>query len=136
MSNSENQLTLQWERPKSAEFPKIWHTFRARDICGDNLVEYRMQDLTPDRADDYIDHFMANFVPDEPVARAVGVLDDPHAAGDYKRAWAPIIAQRMPLVCFKEGSDEIVGGNMVFISTKGDTFPYKLRRVVSHMKQE
>lgn len=131
MINSEDQLTLKWKRPEFVEFPKVWHTFRARDFDGDNLVEYRIQDLPLNRANDYIDFFVTNFVGDEPISMALGVFDDPYAIDDYKSAWAPIIAQRTPLVCFKDGSDDIVGGNMVFISTKGDLFPFGLRPIVS-----
>lgn len=33
-----------------------------------------------------------------------------------------MIEQKLPLVCFKAGSDEIVGANMLFVIQKGDPF--------------
>lgn len=33
-----------------------------------------------------------------------------------------MIEQKVPLVCFKEGSDDIVGVNMVFVIKKDDDF--------------
>lgn len=132
MINCEKKSFLQWKRPASVEFPKIWHTFKARDIQSDNLVEYRVQGLPLNRADDYIEHLLTNFYGEEPAGKALGIHDDPYGADDYKRFWMPIIAQRTTLVCFKDGSDEIVGANVVYIKTKGDTFRYEVRQSVSH----
>lgn len=49
-----------------------------------------------------------------------GGAKDPKHLEDYKLAWRPMIEQKVPLVCFKEGSDEIVGINMLFVKTKDD----------------
>lgn len=131
MANSDDQPMLRWNRPDSADFPRIWHTFKARDIDSDNLVEYRIQDLPMDRADDFFQHMLATFIPDEPIGQALGYENDPLIGEDYKKLWTPAIAQRMALVCFKEGSNEIVGTNVIFISSKGDNYFTEIRRVVS-----
>lgn len=36
--------------------------------------------------------------------------------------WRPMVAQKLPLVCYKADSDEIVGANMLFVLTKEDDF--------------
>lgn len=36
-----------------------------------------------------------------------------------------MVEQKVPLVCFKEGSDEIVGINMLFVINKDDHFMEK-----------
>lgn len=36
--------------------------------------------------------------------------------------WIPIIQQKMVLVCYKSGSDEIVGLNMNYVKSKDDNF--------------
>lgn len=41
---------------------------------------------------------------------------------DYVFAWKSILAQKMPLVCYKEGSDEIIGANFTFVTHKDDHF--------------
>lgn len=63
MTDSEaHQTLLQWKRPETIEYPKIWYTFKARDLNNDNLVEYRIQDLALDRVDDLYEHLIKNFI--------------------------------------------------------------------------
>lgn len=130
MAASEDRPILSWNRPDSVEYPKIWQTFKARDTDSDNLVEYRIQDLPLDRIDDYLQYLLENFVPDEPCAKAFGYQNDPDILDDYIRFWKPAIEQRMSLVCFKEGSDEIVGAHIVSVSTKNDNYFGDIRKEV------
>lgn len=65
-------LTLSWKRPKTLEFPKVWHTFMARDTNSANLVEYRIQDLPESKAEDVFKHMLDNYIPEEPIAQALG----------------------------------------------------------------
>lgn len=46
-------------------------------------------------------------------------------AKDYTAAWRLMIKQKVPLVCYRSGSDEIVGANMNFIMSKDDHFMEK-----------
>lgn len=131
MANIENLPVLKWKRPVSDEYPKVWHTFKARDIGSDNIVEYRIQDLPLNRIDDLFEHLLATFIPDEPIGQALGYENDPNVFEDYKKLWTPAIAQRMALVCFKEGTDEIVGTNVLFISSKDDNYFTNIRKAVS-----
>lgn len=124
-----NLPTLKWKRPDTNDYPKVWYKFKARDVDSDNFVDYRIQDLPLDRVDDLFEHLIESFLPDEPAAQAMD--HDPHGIDDYMQYLKPIIAQRMVLVCFKEGSDEIVGANLVFINTKDDTYALDIRKFVS-----
>lgn len=46
--------------------------------------------------------------------------------------WRPMIAQKLSLVCYKSGSDEIVGASMLFALTKDDDFLDQIKkRVIS-----
>lgn len=65
-------LALIWKRPDTIEYPKVWHTFKARDLDSDKLVEYRIQDLPLDRVDDAYAHMVANYNQDEPIAQVLG----------------------------------------------------------------
>lgn len=47
---------------------------------------------------------------------------DPNLINDYIFALKPIFDQKMPLVCYRTGSDEIVGLNWTFVECKGDNF--------------
>lgn len=45
--------------------------------------------------------------------------------------WRPMVAQKLPLVCYKADSDEIVGANMLFVLTKSDDFLEQIYKRVS-----
>lgn len=63
-------IESEWKRSESLEFPKIWHTFKAKDIDSDNLVEYRIQDLPESRFDEAIKMMSTAFCKDEPLCEA------------------------------------------------------------------
>lgn len=67
-----SDITFIWERPKTVEFPKIWHTFKARDLDSDELIKYRIQDLPLDRMEEAFEHMRANYNQDEPIAQVLG----------------------------------------------------------------
>lgn len=54
--------------------------------------------------------------------RQIGGVDDRDFNDDYERIWRIALQQRMTLVCFREGSDEIVGLNVLVVNTKNDPF--------------
>lgn len=122
MANSKSLPVLKWKRPESAEFPKIWHTFKARDIDSENFVEYRIQDLPLDRVADCHRHFATTFIQDAPLGTLLGGRRDPYRIDDYTTLCEPVVAQQMSIVCFKEGSDEIIGANLLFIDTIEDNY--------------
>ncbi|XP_031621398.1 uncharacterized protein LOC116339578 [Contarinia nasturtii] len=115
-------VVLKWKRPETIEFPKVWHTFKAKDLNTDELVEYRIQDLPTNRVEDVFEHMMANYIQDEPISQVLEGSKDPNHIEDYKLCWSKMAEQKVPLVCFKEGSDEIVGANMLFVLKKDDEF--------------
>lgn len=65
-------IELIWNRPESSEFPKVWCTFKASDIDGDRIVEYRIKDLPESRFDDGINFMAQHFCLNEPIAEALG----------------------------------------------------------------
>lgn len=69
----EDSIALNWERPESLKYPKIWHTFRAKDTESDELVEYRIQDLPESRFDEVLNVILPNFLKDEPISEAYGM---------------------------------------------------------------
>lgn len=60
-----------------------------------------------------------------------GAANDDLFYEDYIRAWSKMIEQKVPLVCYKAGSDEIVGVNMNFVMSKEDHFMDKFAITVS-----
>lgn len=65
-------IELKWKRPESSEFPKVWHTFKAKDVGSDEFVEYRIQDLPESREEEAINCMVQYFCRDEPLCEAYG----------------------------------------------------------------
>lgn len=51
---------------------------------------------------------------------------------DYRRGWRAALAQKVPLVCYREGSDDIVGLNFNLVTRKEDEFFEKLYENVNY----
>lgn len=69
--NSSNLIKLNWSRPQTTEYPKIWRKFKARDLNSDELIEYRIQDLPESRLEDAVEHMISNYLKDEPITHAL-----------------------------------------------------------------
>ncbi|EDS42755.1 conserved hypothetical protein [Culex quinquefasciatus] len=118
-----------WQRPTSVEYPRVWITFRARDVDSDELVEYRVQDLPGDRVEDAIAHMKTFFLRDEPMCSSVGLYRDPDALDEFAEMWRTVAAQKVAVVCFRAGSDEIVGLNMLTVVSQANAKEYKFKSV-------
>lgn len=69
-----NEISLKWKRPESTEYPKVWHRFMARDLNSNDLVEYRIEDLCIEKANEAYEHMRENFLKDEPISDALRKL--------------------------------------------------------------
>lgn len=67
-----DSVELKWKRPHSAEYPKVWHKFTAKDVDSDNLVEYRIEDLTESKYEASLAMMVEYFCRDEPTCAAYG----------------------------------------------------------------
>ncbi|XP_062564730.1 uncharacterized protein LOC134227318 [Armigeres subalbatus] len=113
-----------WTRPASVPFPSVWHTFRAKDVDSDQLVNYVVQDLPEDRFEEAINHMLGIFIHDEPMCHAKKLAEDPVSVQEIGEIWRELVKHRVALVCYREGSDEIAGLNMTFVSCKDDKKDY------------
>lgn len=128
---TENIIPMKWQRPGSVEYPKVWHRFKARDLNSDTFVEYRIEDLQESRAEDVFKHMKENYMVDEPISQALEGYNDNDFFDDFLYGWRSIFAQKTPLVCYREESDEIVGVNFTFVTHKDDQFVVKYCNNVS-----
>lgn len=64
---------LKWKRPESSDYPKVWHTFKAKDIHSDESVEYRIEDLPESRYEEAIAMMAQYFCGDDPLWEAYGM---------------------------------------------------------------
>lgn len=106
-----------WIRPDKPAVPTVYYTFRAKDADSDQLVTYRVEDLTEDRYDDMIQHYRDNFLDDEPFCENRKVSSHEDALAEITMFWNWCFTQRTTIVCYKEGSDEIVGANLLHVKT-------------------
>ncbi|XP_058839035.1 uncharacterized protein LOC131695457 [Topomyia yanbarensis] len=117
-----------WTRPPNPPIPTVWHTFKAKDVDSDRLVTYRVQDLTEDRYEDMIQHFLNHFIEEEPFSVSKGASSNATLREGMIQLWRNGFEEKMTLVCYREGSDEIVGANIVLVKSldevyDGETIP-------------
>lgn len=65
-------VELKWKRPVSFDYPKIWHTFEAKDIDSDRPVEYFIADLPESQRDEALKMLIQDFCKEEPMCEAYG----------------------------------------------------------------
>lgn len=109
-------MGFSWKRPENIKFPTVWYTFEAKDLNSDNLVEYRVQDLPVERFDDAINYMTSFFIPDEPMCETRDLASDEVSVKSFQDIWRSFLEQQITLVCFKEGSNEIIGLNILGIN--------------------
>lgn len=89
-------------------FPKIYHTFQAKDLESKELVDYIVRDLSKDRFEDALSHLLINFIPFEPESESLNLKGDDVALADYLNQSKKYMEDGSSLVCLKKGSDQIV----------------------------
>ncbi|XP_049547971.1 uncharacterized protein LOC125959204 [Anopheles darlingi] len=113
---------MSWERPASVPYPNVWWTFKAPDPdCEDGgLAMYRVEDLTEDRFEDTMKLYTEHFLDDEPLFKHIGFRQDAEAYEGCRKFWKHAFSRRLTVVCYKEGSKELVGANILGISLAND----------------
>lgn len=68
-----SKMQLSWRRPSNVPFPCTWHTFKAKDVDSDGLVDYTVEDLPEERNDEAIQHMIEYYLHGEPLAKSKGL---------------------------------------------------------------
>lgn len=66
-------FSLKWKRPESTDYPKVWHTFQAKDIDSNGLIDYTIEDLPESQFQEAISILIENFCNGEPLWTAYGI---------------------------------------------------------------
>ncbi|XP_050087348.1 uncharacterized protein LOC126572239 [Anopheles aquasalis] len=113
---------MPWERPASVPYPNVWWTFEAPDPDREDgaLATYRVEDLTEDRFEDVKQLYTEHFLDDEPLCAQSGIRQDAEAYEEIMMFWGHTLTQRLTIVCYKEGSKELAGANILTISSADD----------------
>lgn len=58
-------FSLNWKRPSSLEYPKVWHRFEKTNKDG-KTMKFKVQDLTEEYHDNLFEMFMKDYIVNEP----------------------------------------------------------------------
>ncbi|XP_053692412.1 uncharacterized protein LOC128740866 [Sabethes cyaneus] len=118
---------MAWTRPSQPAIPVVWHTFQAKDGEGSDgrIVTYQVQDLTEDRYEDLVKHFLNHFMEEEPMTVSMGVPKNQQSRAGVVNLWRSILKEKMTLVCYKEGSNEIIGANILAVRDNANYSDYE-----------
>lgn len=74
---------LIWKRPESSGYPKVWHTFQAKDVDSDKLVDYTIEDLPESKFDEALEILIEYFCKGEPMWMAYGMEIRAYSANNF-----------------------------------------------------
>lgn len=110
-----------FKRPESLSFPQIYYTFKAKDTNSEEIIEYRVQDLPEEKYEQAVDFMVKYFIPDETFCASRGIPDKPNAIKEFHKFWVAALKEKLSIACFRnDGSDELVGANVLLVSSKDD----------------
>lgn len=124
------EMPFSWQRPSCVEFPLIYLKFRALALNGKNEVNYTIEDLQRDRFGEVLEIMKDKHLIDEPMYSSKGVRDDPDSFQEMIDNWTNMLEQGISLVCFEEGSSEIVAVNILAVVVREAEFdaPTQVRK--------
>lgn len=82
---------------------------------------YRVQDLPEEFYDEAVAFMVKYFLPDETFCMSRDIPNKPEAIKDFKTFWYETLKQRISIACFRNTDDELVGANMLWVSSKDDS---------------
>ena len=97
--------------------PKIHHTFSFKEIDG-KLTKYCFQDLTENYYDRAVEFMIKNQVKEETFHKSLNLCENPNAVRAIRSFYQDVFKEKTSLVCFKNGSNEIISVNALFVKTK------------------
>uniref|UniRef100_A0A182LT41 N-acetyltransferase domain-containing protein n=1 Tax=Anopheles culicifacies TaxID=139723 RepID=A0A182LT41_9DIPT len=117
---------MPWDRPNNVPYPNVWWTFCAPDPDRDDgaLATYRVEDLTEDRIEDAIKLYTEHFLDDEPLCSYGRIRHDPPSYEEVVKFWMGVFEKKMTIVCYKEGSKELVGANLLSVKSVNDNVDF------------
>lgn len=107
-------------RPHLINYPTIYHTFKARDLHSNKLIEFRVQDFPRDRFDEGIQYMVQNFFEHEVMGKTRRIKSDRAAVQDISNFWREMLPKGFSIACFKENSDEIIAMNVLDVASIED----------------
>lgn len=101
-------MSCSWRRPSSAGQSLIYSIFESFDAFGEKCT-YKIEDLSEDKFDSVLEILRENFIDNDPMMSSKMVKDDLVSMGEIIEYWRKIMKQKISVVCYQEGSNDIVG---------------------------
>lgn len=110
-----------WKRPGDLKFPAQYYKFIARDKDTNDLVEFTVEDIPESRYEEASRFMIKHFVPYEPKLVSRKACNDPDVLKDCFTRYCHGLKQKVSVACFRKGSDEFVGINILEVLGRNDT---------------
>lgn len=117
--NVPGEVMAGFVRP-TINYPSIYHTFRARDLHSNKLVEFRVQDFPRDRYEEGIQFMVQNFFEHEAMGKTRRIKTDRIAVQEISQFWREMLPKGFSIACFKEDSDDIIAMNVLDVASIDD----------------
>lgn len=116
-------------------YPMTYASFQALD-CGENgnMIDYTIQDLPEDRFEDAVAIIKDKHLIDEPMKSSKGVRDCPVSVQEMVDYLRDLLQQKISLVCYKEGSNEIVAVNILGVMTEAENNVAHKVKLAQHIR--
>lgn len=111
-----------------SSFPEVIRTFEVPARDGDRK-KYRLEILQADRFEEVLDIMKDKHLLDEPMYSSKGVRHEPVSLQEMIGNWKNMLAQNISLICFEEGSTDIVAVNILGVVTEAE---FKAEHTVSN----
>lgn len=110
-----------FKRPSNIPFPNVWFRFQLKDPQSGELVQYKIQDLTPSRYEDAVDHLVEYFLTDETICKSRDLLSDYQSVADFEdKIRSAMMDFKLTVACYREGSDELIGVNVLSVKQRDE----------------
>lgn len=105
---------MEFKRPDDFIYPKVYSTFVVKG------EEFYVTDLTEDRAELALDLIVKYVIPEENFCKALKIHTKPNAVKVMSDRYRELFKKKMSLACFKKDSGELVGLNVLGVTSRGE----------------
>lgn len=123
-------MVEKFQRPEVPIFPQIYRKFTANNFGSDELVEYHVQDLTDQYAEQTIEMVLKFLTTEETLQRSINLAERDFAPKILGAFYGSVVKERTSLGCFKTATMEMVGVNALVVKTKGQKEKIKVKIIL------
>lgn len=100
---------------------KIFHEFEVFDESENSSNKFVIQEVPRDRFNDFADFMVQYFITGTPLNECKKIADYPEIVELRRKSYLEKLKENYSVICFKEGSRDIVAVNLLTIKNKNDS---------------